>query len=263
MENSNLNKKSKLKNAVKTALILIVFAISYVISALTSSIYLTNMKLLTLFICFVCGIALFFILYGVLYVIALLRISKKAKLLIKNEIECNDIVSEYFNVKDYKFFYNVKEGFSKNAEKFKADALGIVKEIALGYGNHDDKYFYLSYTVYDAMEAIDGAIDLLDAKISPIFRSLRLEDKPLKSVEIALDKAINSGENPEQELPEKKSSFFKKAGEKIVKATAFIFRRKIESTVTDVVKFIAYKSFEVYSKSGNDFNLKESGGERL
>ncbi len=253
------SKKCKFKNFLKTALILIVFALSYFISAVTSSIYQTNIKLITLLICFVCGVLLFFIVYGALYLIALFKISKKTKKLINDEISCDDRASDFFNSNGYRFSYDLDKTFSKNIDSLKLDVVKFVKEIADGYGGHDNKYYYLGYTVYDAIDVIDGAIDLLDSKVSPIFKFLKIEDKPLKSVEHVLEKAINNDEKNDVISDEKKSSFFKKAGEKIVKATAYVFRGKIESTVTDVVKFIGFKAFELYSKNGNDYKPERSG----
>lgn len=260
MKKANLNKKSKLKTVLKTALILVVLVVSYIISALTSSIYKTNIKLLTLAICLLLGIALFFVIYGIFYLLALIKISKKTKKLINSQISCNDKASEFFNKVDYKFKYDVKLPFNKNVDRLKADTLDLVKDIAVGYGSHDNKYYYLGYTVYDAIEVIDGAVDLLDAKIGPIFKLLRLEDKPLKTVEFALEKAINHDCEYEKISTENDIGFLKKAGEKIAKATAYVFRGKIDNSITDVVKFIGFKAFEIYSKSGNEFNLIENGG---
>ncbi len=254
----NQNKRSKLKNVVKTALMLIVFAISYVISAVTSSVYLTNIKLITLLICFVLGALIFFIIYGVLYLIAIIKISKKTKRLISNEISCDDRAVNYFKSIDYKFNYDVKKKFSENLLSFKLDVVKIVQDVAQTYGNHD-KYYYLGYTIYDALGVLDNAVDLLDAKISPIFKFLKVDDKPLKSVELTLEKAIELGAEGRENLVENKGGFLKKAGEKLAKVTVYVFRTKIENLMVDVVKFIGFKAFEVYSKSGSQYEPEECG----
>ncbi len=260
MKNNNINKKFRLKNVAKTLLILIVFVVSYLISAYTTSIYQTNIKLITLVICFVFGVILFYIVYGILYLIALCKISNKTKRLVRNEISCDERATEYFVKNTYSFSYDVKKSFSQNLKNLKSDAACVVKDISTRYGNRDENYYYLGYTVYDAIEIIDRAIDLLDSKISPLFKLLKIEDKPLKTVETALEKAINSNEEIVENKKEKKFSLFKKAGEKIAKVTAYVFRSKIEKTADDVVKFIGLKAFEIYSKSGRDYSDKDSGG---
>ena len=256
MKNGNLNTKSKLKNAVKFTLIILFLIISYFISAITSSVYQTNIKFLILLICFLAGVMIFFLIYGLLYLIAFIKISRKTKRFIREEISYNDRADEYFSSSNYKYKYDTKKTFTQNLSEVKKDVLIVVKDVATYYGSHDEDYYYLGYTVYDALNVFDGAIDLLDEKISPIFKFLRIEDKPLKTVEFALEKAINSHE----EDCEKKPNLINKVGGKLVKVTTFIFRSKIESTITDVVKFVGCKAVEIYSKSGCDYAIKKSGG---
>lgn len=261
-EKSSANKKVRLKNVVKTLIILAVFSISYTVSALTSSVYETNKKLVILLICFLIGFVLFYLIYGVLYLIALFSVSKKTQKLLKREISCDSQAADYFDKKEYRYKYDNAKTFNENMSVLKSDALSVVKDISDGYGNHDDKFYYLGYTVYDAMEVIDGAIDLIDSKITPVFKFLRAEDKPLKSVETALQKALKT--DVEQSVSEETApkGFFKKIGAKLVKTTAFVFRGKIENAVTDVVKFIGFKAFEVYGKSGKDYRSERDEVER-
>ena len=200
---------------------------------------------------------LFLIIYGVLYLIAVIKISRKAKKMANFGISCDDRASKYFEEKSYKFHYDSKTSFIENLQTVKSDALSVIKDVAKIYGNGGDKYFYLGYTVYDATAILYGALDLIDSKITPIFKLLRAEDKPLNIVENLLEKAIENDKPLEEESPlEEKQGFLKKIGLSIVKATTFIFKGKIETAVSDVVKFVGFKAFETFEKNG-----KIEGGE--
>ncbi|MBO7215150.1 MAG: hypothetical protein J6V66_06635 [Clostridia bacterium] len=241
------------KNApiLKPILMVLVLVVSYVISVITSSFYETNKKLVILVICFVLGIILFFVIYFIAYAITLSKIKKRARRMLKLGISCDDNASIYFEKRKYKFHYDRRLKFSANIENVKRDALSVIKDVATVYGNHDEKYYYLGFTVYDATSIMTGALDLIDSKISPIFKLIRAEDKPLKIVENLLEKAIENDEAVEVE-PEKSSkpSLLKKIGLSVMKASTFIFRGKIESAMTDVVKFIGVKAFETFEKNG-------------
>lgn len=250
---SNKTSKIKAKEIVKTLLILAVLVVSYVISVITSSFYETNKKLVVLLICFVAGVLLFVIVYVILYLLTFIKIKKRAKRLLKESISCDDRAYAFFEKNGYSFSYNVKESFSKNMLAFKDDALSIIKEIANVYGVGEDKFYYLGYTVYDATNVLYSALDLVDVKISPIFKLLKAEDKPLGLIENLLEKAVESdGKSEEKNEEESKPSFLKKIGLGLLKATTFIFRGKIENALTDVVKFAGVKAFEVYGKNGKE-----------
>ncbi len=250
-------KKIKLGGILKTLFIALVLVISYVISVITSSFYETNKKLLVLLICFVGGVALFLLIYAIFYLITFIRIGKRAKKMSKTAISCDDRASKFFEENNYKFKYDGKTTFSSNVSRLKTDALSIVKSVASVYESDRDKYYYLGYTVYDATSVLYGALDLIDSKISPIFKFLRAEDKPLKVVENLLEKAIEDEKTAEQQVEQKNPSFLKKIGLGFVKVTANLFRGKIETAVTDVVKYVGFKAFEVYEKNGK-LKVKEA-----
>ncbi|MBQ3235421.1 MAG: hypothetical protein IJA97_04610 [Clostridia bacterium] len=244
-------KKLKIKAVIKTLLIATVLVISYAVSVVTSSFYETNKKLIILLICFFAGILLFLLIYVALYLVTLSKIKRRAKRLLKRGISCDDNASKYFEKKEYKFRYDSKLSFTQNLQAVKDDALGVIKDVSSMHGNVVDKYFYLGYTVYDATSLLYGALDLVDNKITPIFKMLHAEDKPLGIVENLLEKAIESDgtESAVEVIPEK-PSLLKKIGLGLVKAGTFIFKGKIETAMTEVVKFVGFKAFEVYEKGG-------------
>lgn len=248
--NLDENKKAKLSGIFKTLFISLVLVASYVISVITSSFSQTNKKLLILLICFIGGVGLFLMIYSVFYLITFIRIGHRAKKKSKTAISCDDRASKYFEENTYRFKYNGKDTFSNNMNRLKVEALAIIKDVASIYGGADNKYYYLGFTVYDATSILYGALDLIDSKVSPIFKFLRAEDKPIKMVENALQKAIEDDENEQAVEDQKSSGFLKRIGLGVVKATANLFRGKIENAVTDIVKYVGFKAFEVYEKNG-------------
>ncbi len=249
--NLDENKKAKLSSIFKTLFISIVLVTSYVISVITSSFSQTNKKFLVLLICFVSGVGLFLLIYSVFYLVTFIRIGNRAKKKSKSAISCDDKASKYFENNLYRFKYDSNTTFSANVQRLKTDALLIIKDVADIYDSGKDKYYYLGFTAYDATSILYGALDLIDSKISPIFKFLRAEDKPLNMVENLLEKAIESEELAENEVSEQKpQSLIKKIGLGFVKVTANLFRGKIENAVTDVVKYVGFKAFEVYEKNG-------------
>ncbi|MBR3804924.1 MAG: hypothetical protein IKJ14_06235 [Clostridia bacterium] len=250
--NDNSVKKLRIKSAIKTVFIAIVLAISYTLSVITSSFYQTNKKLIILVVCFLIGSALFWLIFAVCYLITLLKIKRRAKKLLKSQITCDDRASEFFENNSYRFKYDKKRSLSENVLTLKKDALSIVKEIASIYGSGEDKYYFARLTVYDLTSVLNGVIDLVDSKVTPIFKLIKAEDKPLKVVENLLEKAIETEDiNEEDTTQPQKVSLLKKIGLKVVTLSTFLFKSKIENAVTDIVKFVGFKAFETYEKNGN------------
>jgi hypothetical protein len=248
--NENSIKKLKLKSALKTVFIALVLALSYVLSVITSSFYQTNKKLIILVVCFLIGSALFWLTFAATYLITLLKIKRRAKKLLKSQITCDDRASEFFENNSYKFKYDKKRSLSENVLTLKEDALSIVKEIASIYGSGEDKYYFARLTVYDLTSVLNGVIDLVDSKVTPIFKLIKAEDKPLKVVENLLEKAIETEDINEETTQPQKVSLLKKIGLKVVTLSTFLFKSKIENAVTDIVKFVGFKAFETYEKNG-------------
>ena len=141
--------------------------------------------------------------------------------------------------------------------------LDIVKDIATGFNKGGGRYYYLNYSIYDAVSVLDTTIDLFNSKITPIFKFLKAEDKPLNVVEKLLVSAIEKEETEEKKERESKNNLLKKIGSKLFQGATFIFKGVIENTINSVVIFVASKAFEVYGKSGQKFtNLDEISSEK-
>ncbi len=242
--------KSKLRY-VKIAGVLLVLIIAYAISVYTSSFNQTNIKLLSLVLYTVCGFLGFYLIYFVFYLITLVSYNKRVKKIANTVVSCDDNVALLFS-RGKRFRYDVKESFTSNINNYKTAVLDVVEEVATGYGAKKGNYYYLNYTVYDAIDVVNNAIDAIDGKVSPIFKLLRAEDKPLKVVEKLLVSAIEN-ENREQEVIEKKPSLISAVINKAKTVGTFIIKGAIDNAFNDLLVFICYEAFKVYGKDGAEY----------
>jgi hypothetical protein len=247
-------KKYRVKGYLKTILAILLLIFAYAISVITSSFEETNKKFILVLLCALFGFVGFYVVYGICYLLAQFIYSIKAKKVIKSEIQLNTTIENYFIDKNYSFKYDRKKSFSSNVAQAKSDMLDIVKDIANGFNKGKGKYYYLNYSIYDAVSLLDTTIELFDSKITPVFKFLKAEDKPLNVVEKLLTTAIEKENSEVIKEPSKGVNFIKKIGSKILNTTAFIFKGVIENTINSLVVFIGSKAFEVYCKSGNKFN---------
>ena len=257
------NKKYKVKGYLKTILTLFILLFAFFVSVFTSSLNETIQKIIFVLICALFGFIGFFIIYGICYLISLVVYSIKAKKLSRIELDSNIYITKYFSQKNYLFKYDRKQPFSKNIQNAKSDMLDIVKDIATGFNKGSGRYYYLNYSIYDAVSVLDTTIDLFNSKITPIFKFLKAEDKPLNVVEKLLVSTIEKEETEEKKERESKNNLLKKIGSKLFQGATFIFKGVIENTINSVVIFVASKAFEVYGKSGQKFtNLDETSSEK-
>lgn len=248
------SKSFRIKGYIKSILTILLFAFAYVISVITSSFEETNKKFILVLLCALLGFIGFYVVYGILYIISQIVYSIKAKKLIKSEINSNTIIENYIQEKEYSFKYDRKKSFSLNLSQAKSDMLDVIKDIANGFNKGKGKFYYLNYSIYDAVSVLDTTIELFDSKITPLFKFLKAEDKPLGVVEKLLTTAIEKENVEVDKQPSKSAMILKKIGSKILNATAYIFKGVIESTINSVVVFVGVKAVELYSKSGNKYN---------
>lgn len=248
------SKSFRIKGYIKSILTILLFAFAYVISVITSSFEETNKKFILVLLCALLGFIGFYVVYGILYIISQIVYSIKAKKLIKSEINSNTIIENYIQEKEYSFKYDRKKSFSLNLSQAKSDMLDVIKDIANGFNKGKGKFYYLNYSIYDAVSVLDTTIELFDSKITPLFKFLKAEDKPLGVVEKLLTTAIEKENVEVDKEPTKSAMILKKIGSKILNATAYIFKGVIESTINSVVVFVGVKAVELYSKSGNKYN---------
>ena len=262
MKGKNVKTKRTWLKILKFMLVVLVCVIAYGIAVYTSSFEQANSKLVSLFLFALLGFLGFYVIYYVIYLITISIQVTKRKKAVATVIECDDAVSELFSDNKNKFRYNPKCDFKVNFDIYKEQVLSVIKQIALGFNKAKSDYYYLNYTVYDALEIIDNVINGVDVKISPIFKLLKAEDKPLIIVEKLLVKAIENDNKPKAEKEQNK--FIKAVGEKLLNAGLFVFRRNLENTANDLMVFIGLEAFKAYNKNGAKYlPIIEKEGENV
>lgn len=254
MKSQKLKKTTKsfsIKKLLSFLAIILTLVLSYALNVYTGSFYKANVKLLWLFIYAVIGFFGFYFLYYVAYFITLIIYNSKNKKKAEEIVSCDDYIAEIFKDGDYRFRYDKKIKFSDNIVVYKDEVLSVIKKIAGDYSLDKSDYYYVNFTVYDAVKIIKDAVDGIDVKISPIFRLLRAEDKPIKVAEKLLVSALENEEKEVELKPEKpRNAFLQKIVDTAKKIGVAIIKNPLENALNDLTVFISYEAFKVYSKNG-------------
>lgn len=240
--------KKKLLKLINTLVIFLVLVTAYALSVYTSSFKEANLKLLSLFFYALFGFIGFYIVYAVAYLITMCTQIKNRKKQAIDIVECDEQLNQIFSDNKNKFKYNPKCNVAVNFNIYKDQVLSVIKQIAEGFNKAKSEYYYLSYTVYDALDIVDNVINGVDAKVSPIFGLLKAEDKPLKVVEKLLVSAVEK-ENAES-VEKTQNSFIKSIADKLLSAGLMVFRKTLENTANDLIVFIGFEAFKAYNKNG-------------
>ena len=248
--NAKTLKKGKVLSSV---LVILALVLSYALNVYTTSFQEANAKLLLLFVYSLAGFLGFFAVYFIAYFITLLFYNKKRKKIAKTVVSCDDNIAEIFSDNKHQFKYDLKQNFNANLTDYLNGVMQVVKQIADGYRVSKGEYYYLNFTVYDGIKIISDAIDGIDVKISPIFKFLHAEDKPLKIVEKLLVNALE-GEKPENSPQEKQKPLIIQAFlDTAKKAGVMLIKSPLESALNDLKVFVSYEAFKVYGKDGKKY----------
>ena len=250
----NSGKISRKKQIINLIIVCLALVISYALNVYTGSFQQANVKLLSLLFYSALGFIAFFILYYVVYFITLIRYNKRRKKIANSIISCDDNVAEIFAGNKHRFNYDKKIPLNDNLTAYLDGVLKVVKEIADGYSLGKNEYYYLNFTVYDAIKIVGDAVDGIDTKISPILRFLRAEDRPLKVVEKLLISALE--EEKKEEKP--KSALSKTLIDTAKKAGVSLIKTPLENALNDLTVFVGYEAFKVYGSSSKKGYLPPS-----
>ncbi len=243
--------KSKIKNKpkiLKTILLILLLILSY-----TSSVYVygynkTNARFVYLIVFSLLGFCLFYIVYYIIYFITNLRYKVLDKIEKTHSINCDDKVNDFLKDEKYKFIYDTKISVHDN---FK-NAVTTAKEVILGVAtinNKNGKYFYLNYTVYDALEIYGNLVAFAYDKIDGVFKFFKIQNKPIAFIEKSLQKFVNDEKVANVENKGGLLSKIKKGvGEAVLNTGIFLFKRKIQNAVNEILAVVCLESFKVYSK---------------
>ncbi len=246
-------KISKKKQILSNLAVLLALILSYALNVYTGSFQEANGKLLSLLFYSLIGFLGFFVLYYTAYFITLLIYNKKRKKIAKTIVSCDDNIAEIFSDGKHHFKYDLKQGFNANLNGYLDGVLKVVKEIADGYKVGNSEYYYVNFTVYDAIKIVSDAVDGIDVKISPVFRFLRAEDKPLKVVEKLLVNALESEKSTPALDEKQKSGILKAVVDTAKKAGVLLIKNPLESALNDLKVFVSYEAFKVYGKDGKKY----------
>ena len=256
MENARLKtkaKSSKKGKVLSSVLVILALVLSYALNVYTTSFQEANAKLLLLFVYSFAGFLGFFALYFIAYFITLLFYNKKRKKIAKTIISCDDNIAEIFSDNKHQFKYDLKLNFNDNLTDYLNGVLQVVKQIADGYRVKKGEYYYLNFTIYDGVKIISDAIDGIDVKISPIFKFLHAEDKPLKIVEKLLVNALESEKQDTQINNSHKPQILQAFLETAKKAGVMLIKTPLEGALNDLKVFVSYEAFKVYGKDGKKY----------
>ena len=245
----NSGKISRKKQIINLIIVCLALVVSYALNVYTGSFKQANLKLLSLIFYSALGFIAFFIVYYAVYFITLICYNKKRKKTANTIISCDDSIAEIFAGGKHRFNYDKKITFNDNLTVYLDEVLKVIKEIADGYNLGRNEYYYLNFTVYDAIKIVGDAVDGIDTKISPIFKFLRAEDRPLKVVEKLLVSALE--EEKREEKP--KSAFVKAVVDTAKKAGVTLIKSPLENALNDLTVFVGYEAFKVYGKGKTEY----------
>ena len=248
---NNIKPKNKFNifSILKFVLIIALFALSYFCSYYIYGSYITNKRILYLIIFGILGFIAFFIGYYIFYFFSFLSYEKERKRKAKAIINCDDKVSNILKDEKHKFKYNTKLSFTENFLSAFNQGKELIFDISKQNGI-EGNYFYLNYTVYDALSIFGNAIIFMHDKIDGVFKLLHMQDKPIGFIEKYLYNLIEK-EKTESEDTQKpvKTGILSKIKSGIVNAGIFLFKGKIESAINDIYAFLALEFYNTYSKN--------------
>ncbi len=258
------NKNRFFKVTVKYLIFVIIAVISYGSSLYTNGLQSTNNKLITLVICTFCGVLLFYLIYAVAYNVAKIKQSKKLKG--KNtDINCDEELANILNSGNFNFSYDVKKTVNQNLKQGVNLSYLLVKSIASGYGSKS-RYVYLDYTVYDALEILGNALDVVKEKTDSIFSLLHLQDKPISFLEKKLSDILEGQEEAVTEpVPLKEGTFNNTIFDKIksgiktgaTKLAIFTVKGQISKLTNEIIQYVGSEACRVFSKGNKKYDYNK------
>ena len=229
--------KSKVKNnrkILKTILFSLLLILSYLSSVYVYGFERTNARFIYLIVFSIIGFCLFYIVYYIIYFVTYLKYKKLDKIEKSNLVNCDDKVNDFLKQENIK------------------TAVDIAKEIILGVAtinNKNGKFFYVNYSVYDALETYGNLVAFAYDKIDGVFKFFKIQNKPINFIEKSLQKVV---EEEKVDIKENKNGILSKikkgVGDAVLHTGIFLFKNKIQDAVNDVLTVLCLESFKVYGK---------------
>lgn len=245
MEKSKATNKFKI---LKTILFSLLLVLSYVASVYVKGFAQTNTRLLYLLVFVFLGFCSFYIVYYIIYFITNLKYKRQDKKKKEFIVNCDDSVSNFLKDEKYKFTYNVKNSIKDNIESAVSVAKNVILDVAT-INDKNNKYFYLNYTVYDALEIYGNLVTFAYAKIDGVFKTFKIQNKPISFIEKSLQNVIVDDKGEKVEEKDNLLIKIKKGvGNAVLNTGIFLFKNKIQDAVNEIISVICLEAFKVYGK---------------
>ena len=237
----------KKKRALKISALSVVFLAATAYSVYKNGVFGTVKNLLTLVVCAFLGYAAFYLV--VLVFRAALRKRRKRKLSKAKPIVRDENSASALVYGEGEFNYDKKLTPLENLKLAGGKALAIVKKASQKSVKKVKKYYFVSFTLYDAIDVFDDTIDKLYDKVDGIFGLIKMQNKPLGFLEKSLENALTQ-EDAEKAEPKKESGLKKAIKEKGMSVAITLLKKQINAQINDLLLFVATEAVFVFEYSG-------------
>lgn len=238
----------KKKRVLKVSALFAVFFIAIAYSVYKNGVLGTAKNLITLVVCAFLGYAAFYLVVLSFRVILRKRRKKRAQKTVKStgrgELQAQRLVES-----EGEFSYDKKLTPLENLKLAGNKALAIIKKASQKSKKKAGKYYFVNFTLYDAIDVFDDTVDKLYEKVDGIFGLLRMQNKPIGFLEKKLETALVCNDEEKDDTPKepKKENAFKKVLKKGgVNFALTVFSGKINAQINDLLDFIANESVLVF-----------------
>lgn len=240
----------KQKRAMKICALSVVFLAATAYSVYKNGVFGTLKNLLTLAVCAFLGYAAFYLVVLLFRIILRKRRKRKSQ---KAALPKNTDASACALLeKAGEFNYDKRQTPLENLKTAGGKALAIIKTASQKAEKKASKYYFVNFTVYDAVDIFDASVDKLYEKIDGVFGLLRMQNKPLGFLEKSLENAlVDEGDDSE---PKKQSGFKKAVKEKGISVAIALLKNQINAQINDLLNFVAGEAVFVFGYECADIN---------
>lgn len=241
----------KQKRAMKICALSVVFLAATAYSVYKNGVFGTLKNLLTLAVCAFLGYAAFYLVVLLFRVILRKRRKRKSQ---KAALPKNTDASACALLeKAGEFNYDKRQTPLENLKTAGGKALTIIKTVSQKAEKKASKYYFVNFTVYDAVDIFDASVDKLYEKIDGVFGLLRMQNKPLGFLEKSLENALVD-EGDDDNEPKKQSGFKKAVKEKGISVAIALLKNQINAQINDLLNFVAGEAVFVFGYECADIN---------
>ena len=227
------------------------FFIAIVYSVYKNGVWGTAKSLITLAVCAFLGYAAFYLVVFLFRIILRKRRKKRAQKAVSSAAE-DEKQAKRLVESEGEFNYDKKLTPLDNLKLAGGKALAIIKKASQKSKKKAGKYYFVNFTLYDAINVFDDTVDKLHEKVDGIFGLLRMQNKPIGFLEKKLESALVESDEEKEDVkaePKKESGFKKVLKKGGVNLALTVFSGKINAQINDLLDFIANESVLVFGYS--------------